>query len=109
MVSRGTSVVRIRFGSSFSSKVVVCVDGHCLVPLSLTINKTPSIAQRLETVTPGQKTKILCRETHLSLHTHIFDRIVETIVKHTHTHSFTIALQILIYTVRDRQRERQRQ
>ena len=39
LVSRGTSV-RIRFGSPFSSKVVVC--GHCLVTLSLTIN------QRLE-------------------------------------------------------------
>ena len=36
-VSRGTSV-RIRFGSPFSSKVVVC--GHCLVNLSLTINET---------------------------------------------------------------------
>ena len=37
MVSRGTSV-RIRFGSPFSSKVVVC--GHCLVTLFLTINET---------------------------------------------------------------------
>ena len=37
LVSRGTSV-RIRFGSSFSSKIVVC--GHCLVILSLTINET---------------------------------------------------------------------
>ena len=37
LVSRGTSV-RIRFGSPFSSKVVVCV--HCLVTLSLTIHKT---------------------------------------------------------------------
>ena len=37
LVSRGTSV-RIRFGSPFSSKVVVC--GHCLVTLSLTINET---------------------------------------------------------------------
>ena len=36
-VSRVTSV-RIRFGSAFSSKVVVC--GHCLVTLSLTINET---------------------------------------------------------------------
>ena len=36
LVSRGTSV-RIRFGSPFSSKVVVC--GHCLVTLSLTINE----------------------------------------------------------------------
>ena len=35
--SRRTSV-RIRLGSPFSSKVVVC--GHCLVTLSLTINKT---------------------------------------------------------------------
>ena len=35
--SRGSSV-RIRFGSPFSSKVVVC--GHCLVTLSLTINQT---------------------------------------------------------------------
>ena len=34
--SRGTSV-RIRFGSSFFLKVVVC--GHCLVTLSLTIMK----------------------------------------------------------------------
>ena len=33
----GTSVP-IRFGSPFSSKVVVC--GHCLVTLSLTINGT---------------------------------------------------------------------
>ena len=33
---RGTSV-RIRFGSPFSSKVVVC--GHCLVTLYLTIMK----------------------------------------------------------------------
>ena len=33
----GTSV-RIRFGSPFSSKIVVC--GHCLVILSLTINET---------------------------------------------------------------------
>ena len=37
LVSRGTSVW-IRFGSPFSSKVVVCV--HCLVTLSLTINET---------------------------------------------------------------------
>ena len=37
LVSRGTSV-RIRFGSPFSSKVVVC--GHCLVTLSLVINET---------------------------------------------------------------------
>ena len=36
LVSRGTSV-RIRFGSPFSLKVVVC--GHCLVTLSLTIMK----------------------------------------------------------------------
>ena len=36
LVSRGTSV-RIRFGSSFFSKVVVC--GHCLVTLSHTIIK----------------------------------------------------------------------
>ena len=36
LVSRGTSV-RIRFGSPFSSKVVVC--RHCLVTLSLTIMK----------------------------------------------------------------------
>ena len=36
-VGRRTSV-RIRFGSPFSSKVVVC--GHCLVTLSLTINET---------------------------------------------------------------------
>ena len=36
MLSRGTSV-RFRFGSPFSSKVVVC--GHCLVTLSLTIMK----------------------------------------------------------------------
>ena len=36
-VSWGTSV-RIRFGSPFSSKVVVC--GHCLMTLSLTINET---------------------------------------------------------------------
>ena len=36
LVSRGTSV-RIRFGSPFSSKVVVC--GHCLVASSLTIMK----------------------------------------------------------------------
>ena len=35
--SRRTSV-RIRFGSPFSSKIVVC--GHCLVTLSLTINET---------------------------------------------------------------------
>ena len=49
LVSRGTSV-RIRFGSIFYSKVVVC--GHCLVTLSLTINETlkwlsllPSIVQ----------------------------------------------------------------
>ena len=33
-----TDFVRIRFGSPFSSKVVVC--GHCLVTLSLTINET---------------------------------------------------------------------
>ena len=37
LVSRGTSV-RIRFGSPFSAKIVVC--GHCLVTLSLTINET---------------------------------------------------------------------
>ena len=37
LVSRGTSV-RIRFGSPFTSKVVVC--GHSLVTLSLTINET---------------------------------------------------------------------
>ena len=37
LVSRVTSV-RIRFGSPFSSKVVVC--GQCLVTLSLTINET---------------------------------------------------------------------
>ena len=37
LVSRGTSV-QIRFGSSFSSKVVVC--SHCLVTLSLTIYET---------------------------------------------------------------------
>ena len=30
--------VPIRFGSPFSSKVVVC--GHCLVTLSLTVNET---------------------------------------------------------------------
>jgi len=36
LVSGGISV-RIRFGSPFSSKVVVC--GHCLVTLSLTIMK----------------------------------------------------------------------
>ena len=35
--SRGTSV-RIRYGSPFSSKAVVC--GHCLVTLTLTINET---------------------------------------------------------------------
>ena len=35
-LSRGTSV-QIRFGSPFSSKVVVC--GHCIVTLSLTIMK----------------------------------------------------------------------
>ena len=37
LVSRGTSV-QIRFGSPFSSKVVVC--GHRPVTLSLTINET---------------------------------------------------------------------
>ena len=37
LVSRGTSV-RIRFGSPFSSKFVVC--GHCLATLSLTVNET---------------------------------------------------------------------
>ena len=37
LVSRGTSV-RIRFGSPFSSKVVVC--GHCLMTKFLTINET---------------------------------------------------------------------
>ena len=37
LVSRGTSV-RIRFGSHFSLKIVVC--GHCPVTLSLTINET---------------------------------------------------------------------
>ena len=37
LVSRRTSV-RFRFGFPFSSKVVVC--GHCLVTLSLAINKT---------------------------------------------------------------------
>ena len=37
LVSRRTSV-RIRFGSPFSSVVVVC--GNCLVTLSLTINET---------------------------------------------------------------------
>ena len=37
LVSRGTSV-RIRFGSPFSSKAVVC--GHCLVTLSLAVNET---------------------------------------------------------------------
>ena len=36
-VSKRTSV-RICFGSTFSSKFVVC--GHCLVTLSLTINET---------------------------------------------------------------------
>ena len=36
LVSRGTPV-RIRFGSPFSLKVVVC--GHCLVTLSVTIMK----------------------------------------------------------------------
>ena len=36
LASRRTSV-RFRFGSPFSSKVVVC--GHCLVTLSLTINE----------------------------------------------------------------------
>ena len=36
LVSGGTSV-RIRFGSPFSSKVVVC--GHCLVTLSSTVMK----------------------------------------------------------------------
>ena len=36
-VSRKTSV-RIRFGSPFSSEVVVC--GHCLVTLSITVNET---------------------------------------------------------------------
>ena len=36
LVNRGTSV-RIRFGSPFSSKVVVC--GHCLVTLSITVTK----------------------------------------------------------------------
>ena len=41
LVSRGTSV-RIRFGSPFSSKLVVC--GHCLVTLSLTINETFKMA-----------------------------------------------------------------
>ena len=34
----GKASVRIRFGSPFSSKVVVC--GHCLVTLSLTIYET---------------------------------------------------------------------
>ena len=39
-VSRTTETesVRIRFGSPFSSKIVVC--GHCLVTLSLTVNET---------------------------------------------------------------------
>ena len=37
LVNRGTPV-RIRFGSPFSSKVVVC--GNCLATLSLTINET---------------------------------------------------------------------
>ena len=37
LVSSGIAV-RIRFGSPFSSKVVVC--GHCLVGLSLTIYGT---------------------------------------------------------------------
>ena len=37
LVSRGI-LLQIRFGSPFSSKVVVC--GHCLVTLSLTINET---------------------------------------------------------------------
>ena len=37
LVRRGTPV-RIRFGSPFSLKAVVC--GHCLVTLSLTINET---------------------------------------------------------------------
>ena len=34
----GRTSVRYRFGSPFSSKVVVC--GHCLVTLSLTVNET---------------------------------------------------------------------
>ena len=34
----GRTSVRYRFGSHFSSKVVVC--GHCLVILSLTMNET---------------------------------------------------------------------
>ena len=34
----GRTSVRYRFGSPFSSKVVVC--GHCLVTLSLTTNET---------------------------------------------------------------------
>ena len=37
LVSKGTSV-RIRFGSPFSSKIVVC--GQCLVTLSITTNET---------------------------------------------------------------------
>ena len=45
--SRGTSV-RIRFGSPFSSKVVVW--GHCLVTLSLTINETSKWLSSLPTL-----------------------------------------------------------
>ena len=43
LVSRGTSV-RIRFGSPFSSKVVVC--GHCRVTLSITIMKDKNGSHR---------------------------------------------------------------
>ena len=75
--------------------------------LSLTINKTPSIAQRLETVTPGQKTKLLCREANLSLHTHRFDRIVETIVKHTHTLTHNRPTNPNLHNERQAKRQRQ--
>ena len=44
MVSRGTSV-RIRFGSPFSSKVVVC--GHGLVTLSLTVMKRAAFSPEI--------------------------------------------------------------
>ena len=37
-LARAPGSVRTRFGSLFSSKVVVC--GHCPVTLSLTINET---------------------------------------------------------------------
>ena len=105
LVSRGTSV-RIRFGSPFSSKVVVC--GHCLVTLSLTINETLKWLSTLPTLMQGSFWWWQCSDRYIiSLSPHLntpfppfspslISLMVSVDVKH-HVHLLSTVIAVLFH------------